>query len=213
MSRPLADAFRLHLLFGLLLAPLVLLLTPPLSGLALLGWVVAYHLALPLQSLRRRHDENFQIWRFLLPLSMFQVMPDWVLAQLLGVLVFPDLGAPRIGAVPLYMGGLWAVPLFWVVLLAGRSGLLGALLALLIFGLAEWAARPTQIWYARDVQQVQGVALYVLPAEALLGWATVQAYQWQRQAGWLTGVALAAAVSIFYTGALVVSLFVLERLL
>lgn len=184
----------------------------PMLGLAILALVVAFNVLLPLFAGSSGHRHWFDLWLFLLPLSIFQVVPDWVLSQLLGILVFPDLGAPRVGGhVPVYMAGMWVIPLFWVLLVARGSTVLAGLLALGVFAASEWAAPVFDIWRPRNVGLHYGIADYVLIPEALLGWAAAFAYRETGQAGIVVRIAAAAAVSIFYTGALVVSYFLMQR--
>jgi len=184
----------------------------PMLGLAVLALVIGYNLLLPLFARNSGHGHWFDLWGFLLPLSVFQVVPDWVLSQLIGILSFPDLGAPRIGNhVPLYMAGMWVIPLFWVLLVARGSTLLAGVLALLVFAAAEWAAPVFDLWRPRNVGSHYGVADYVLLPEALLGWAAAYAYRETGHAGIALRIAAAAAVSVFYTGALVVSYFLVQR--
>ena len=158
-----------------------------------------------------RHGHWFELWAFLLPLSMFQVVPDWVLSQMIGILAFPDLGAPRIGTVPVYMAGMWVIPLFWVLLIARGSPVLAGGLALLVFAASEWAAPHFGVWRPLGVRTWQGVAHYVLLPEALLGWAAAWAYREVGSSGVLMRLMGAGAVSIFYTGALIVSYFLMQR--
>lgn len=186
-------------------------LSPPMLGLAVLALVIAYNLLLPLFARSSGHGHWFDLWWFLLPLSVCQVVPDWVLSQLIGILSFPDLGAPRIGTVPVYMAGMWVIPLFWVLLIARGSPMLAGVLALLVFGVAEWAAPVFGLWRPRNVATHYGIADYVLIPEALLGWAAAYAYREVGGSGPLLRLAAAAAVSIFYTGALVVSYFLMQR--
>lgn len=184
----------------------------PMLGMAILALVVGFNLLLPLFAGSSGNRHWFDLWLFLLPLSIFQVVPDWVLSQVLGILVFPDLGAPRVGHhVPAYMAGMWVIPLFWVLLVARGSTMLAAALALLVFCVAEWAAPVFDIWRPRNVGTHYGIADYVLLPEALLGWAAAFAYRETSHTGIVVRIAAAAAVSIFYTGALVVSYFLIER--
>ncbi len=205
------DFLILHLLLGAASAAVCYWLKAPALGLGILGLVVAYNLLLPLLAQRRGHRDWLALWVFLLPLSVFQVFPDWVLSQLIGILNFPDVGAPRIGTVPIYMAGMWVIPLFWVLWLSGRSMPAATALALLVFGGAEWAAPLLKLWEPRQVAESFGIAHYVLVPEALLGWAAAYAFQASRSSGAITRIAAAAAVSTFYTGALVLSYFLLEQ--
>lgn len=57
------------------------------------------------------------------------MLPDWVLADLVGTLRFPDLGGPRVDdVIPLAMAAMWVAPLFLSVALSdGRPGRAAAL--------------------------------------------------------------------------------------
>jgi hypothetical protein len=206
------------LLVGALLA-LPRFLGPPLLGQAIVWVVLLYHVLLLMGAWLRSHHELFDAWLFLAPLSLFQVLPDWVLAREFGVLVFPHLGAERIGPVPVYMAGLWVAPLLIVLWLAElvhrRSALLAlptaALVSLAVFGAAEWAARGQSLWLARNVATFQGVALYALAAEAALGVAAWLMFVQVQSRALPLKIAGAAVVSVFYTGAAVALLFVFRR--
>ena len=149
----------------------------------------------------------------LIPISIFQIVPDWFLADALGTLRFPDTGGIRVGdAIPLAMCGMWALPLFLVVLLARDSVARGALAAFVLFLGTELAAPTAALWEpAGEVTKVAGVALYVLPAEAVLGAATVLAVRATRDRPLGERVLAAAAVSTLYTGALALCWFFIDH--
>jgi hypothetical protein len=196
------------------------LLGPPQLGEAI-GWtVVLYLVVLAAGAALRSHHEVLDALAFLLPLSVFQVVPDWLLAREFGVLVFPHLGGERVGPVPVYMAGLWVAPLLVVVWAAElahrRSVVLAALtavaVAVLLFGAAEWAARPLALWQARGVAMVQGVALYAVAAEAALGLAAWLAFTQVQDRAIPLKVLAAAGVSAFYAAAAVGFLVLSEQL-
>jgi hypothetical protein len=93
---------------------------------------------------------------------------------------------------------------------------LAAFLALLLFGAAELLLSsgliPLTLWHCTDAVRLRpvGVALYVLPAEAVLGAATLQAYASSRRRGWVRRVVYAAAVSALYTGTLALGYLFVE---
>ena len=149
----------------------------------------------------------------LIPISIFQLVPDWFLADVLGTLRFPDTGGLRVGGViPLAMCGMWALPLFLVVLLARDSVARGAAAAFVLFLGTELAAPTAALWEpAGDVTKVAGVALYVLPAEAVLGAAIVLAVRATRDRPLGERVLAAAAVSTIYTGALALCWFFIDH--
>lgn len=149
----------------------------------------------------------------LIPISVFQLFPDWFLAGALGTLRFPDTGGVRVGdAIPLAMCGMWALPLLVVVSVARDDVARGAVAAFVLFLGTELAAPTAALWEpAGDVTKVAGVAVYVLPAEAVLGAATVLAVRAARGRGLGERVLAAAAVSTTYTGALGLCWFLIDR--
>jgi hypothetical protein len=150
----------------------------------------------------------------LVPVSIFQVLPDWMLAKVIGSIEFPDNGGLRVDAViPLAMAGLWVLPLLIVVLVARDSLWRGALASTIVFAATEIAAPHLGIWQpAGGVSEVLGIAVYVLPAEAALGAAAVYAVRVAGKAGWGTKITAAASVSIFYSGALALSALLIDNL-
>lgn len=199
----------LHVAFGVV-AGVAYLVEPPARGWLLLAAAAGYVGSLLLVARSSGRREWVAWWTLLAPLSVLQVLPDWALVEVAGTLVFPDLGGPRVGdAVPLYMAGLWVPPLLLVLLLARRSALAGAVLAVLVFGVPELLAPALGLWEPRGARQAGSTALYVLPAEAVLGAAVVVA---ANQARTTRDRLLAApAVALLYTGALFVSLLLLDR--
>lgn len=217
-------SFWILLLTGALCAALLVLpryLGPPHLGQAITGAVVLYNLLLLFGAWLRSHHELLSAWAFLLPLSFCLVLPDMMLVQVLGVLTFPDFGAQRYGSVPVYMAGLWVAPLLLVVWLAElahrRSEILAAMAALVaslaVFGAAEWAMRFLPLWHPRNVDTWHGVALYVLPAEALLGLVTWVVFTLVAHRTIFTKAVAAALVAMFYAGALFASHLAFQRYL
>lgn len=149
----------------------------------------------------------------LVPISIFQVFPDWMLAKVIGSIKFPDNGGLRVDAViPLAMAGLWVLPLLVVVLFARDSLWRGAVISTVVFAATEIAAPHIGVWEpAGAVNEVLGIAVYVLPAEAALGSATVYAVRVAGESGWGTKITAAAAVSIFYTGALAICALLIDN--
>lgn len=215
--------FWIFLTTGLFCGGLVLLprwLGPPQLGQAIVGAVVLYVLLLFMGAWLRGQHELLDALAFLLPLSVCQVVPDALLVQYVGTLAFPDLGAARFGPVPAYMAGLWIAPLLiviWAAELAHRhSALLAGLVAVVVslgaFGAAEWAAAHVlALWHPRNVETWQGIALYVLPAEALLGLAAWLAFTQVHQRTIFMKALAAAGVALFYAGALFASHLAFQR--
>lgn len=210
MNSSTRDALWFHLLFLAAALPLVWMSEGGERGRMLLWLTVGYHLALPLISLVRGHSEWLFLWLFLLPLTAGQVLPDWALVRIAGVLVFPDLGQPRIGGdVPIYFLGLWMMLLFPLVLLglsSRRPYLTTGLLSLGLFAFWEWAAKPLNIWYNQNVVNLDGMAIYPLIPEMLLALGALWAYRHFRQAFIPARIFAALSVNVFYTGACFLSL-------
>ena len=200
----------MHAVYGLVSA-IALSLDPPAKGWAIFGCVVAYNVALPLTARAVGRTDWVALWAFLLPVSVFQVAPDWFLAGQLGTLVFPDVGGPRLGGeIQLAMAGMWVTPLFLALTLARGSAARAAGLSLLIFLGSELAAPVLDLWEPRNATEIAGVALYVLPPEAALGWAAMTGFLVTRDRPLAEKVAAAAAVATFYTGALALAYFLSE---
>lgn len=207
----LAPIIGVHVALALVGAA-ALSLDAPAKGWAVLATVVAYVVALQIACRRYGHHDLAALAAFLVAVSVFQVLPDWVLADLIGTLRFPDTGGIRVDdVIPLAMAGMWVAPLFAAVALSGGRPERAALLAGVIFLGAELAAPGLGLWEpAGDTHRIAGVALYVLPAEMALGWATAFAFNATRTRGTSHRIAAALAVSTFYLGALVLSHFLID---
>ncbi|MET0820703.1 MAG: hypothetical protein ABWY58_07045 [Aeromicrobium sp.] len=198
---------------GLLVAGgLALSLDRPAQGWGVLATVVAYVAALQLAARRSGHADLAALAAFLVPVSVFQVLPDWVLSGLVGTLRFPDTGGLRFDdLIPVAMAGMWVAPLFVAVALAGGRPALAAVLSAVVFLGAEIAAPALGLWEPTgDTTRWGGVAIYVVPAEAALGWATAVAFRATRASSVPTRVGAALAASTFYLGALVLSHFLID---
>lgn len=188
-------------------------------GWRVLGLVALYNVALPLWARARGHGDVLGLWRFLVPLSVFQVVPDAFLADVLGVLVFPETGGPRLGSVPLALAGMWTIPLLAVVWVARRveegrgavvAGWTAAALSLVVFGAAEATLWAVPIWHTQGVAQIGRMALFVLAPEALLGATAYLAERETRGRGPLARVGVAGLVALVYLGALGASFWFFE---
>jgi len=195
---------------GLLVAGgISLALDRPAQGWGVLATVVAYVVALQVVT---RGTDLAALAAFLVPVSVFQVLPDWVLADLVGTLRFPDTGGLRVDdVIPVAMAGMWVAPLFVAVALGGARPARAAVLSAVIFLGSELAAPVLGLWEPTgDTTRWLGVAVYVIPAEAALGWATAVAFTATRRLGVAHRVGAALAVSTFYLGALVLSHFLID---
>ncbi|MES2490562.1 MAG: hypothetical protein V4607_12290 [Pseudomonadota bacterium] len=217
MKVSIREALWFHVLFFVVSTPVLFFAHGETLGKSLLALTIGYNVALPLYALARGHPEWLKLWMFLLPLSCGQVLPDWALVQIAGVLHFPDHGVWRIGgAVPAYFMGLWIMLLFPVTLISDSTRsryLTMGLLSLVLFAFWEWAAQPLQLWQPLNVRTIAGVAIYVLIPEVFLGLATLQAYRRTRDSGIIQQVFSALSVNLLYTGALFIGLLLTRSLL
>ncbi len=198
---------------GLLVAGGVALsLDRPAQGWGVLATVVAYVVGLQVATRRSGRPDLVALAAFLVPVSVFQVLPDWVLSGLVGTLRFPDTGGLRVDdVIPVAMAGMWVAPLFIAVALAGSRPAVAAVLSAVVFLGAEIAAPILGLWEPTgDTTRWGGVAIYVVPAEAALGWATAVAFRATRTSSVPARVGAALAVSTFYLGALVLAHFLID---
>lgn len=186
---------------------LALALNAPAKGWAVLVVSIAGAVGVCLLALTTDRREWLTALGVIVPISLFQVLPDWFLAVELGSIEFPDNGGIRIDdAIPLAMATMWVLPLLVVVLAARDDLLRGAIVSALLFLVTELFAPVAGLWEpAGGAREVAGVAIYVIPAEALLGAATVYAVRVAGDGSLATRVFAGALVSIFYTGALATS--------
>lgn len=209
LDKSILDLLGVHVVFAILTA-IVLLLPLGLSiNILLLIAVLLYNLLIPLTAKVRDHPDWLQIWVFVAMLSVLQIFPDWFLSDGLNVLNFIDQSAPMIGAVPLYMGGLWAIPLFVIVYTSIRvketkgetmGYVVAAILSLAIFGVAEATMWMLGSWQTLAQLVVANIALYILVPEMILGMTAVQEYERTNASGMLTKLVAAFRVMILYIG-------------
>jgi hypothetical protein len=187
-------------------------LDPPVQGWCVFGCVVAYVAALLWVCRSTGRNDLLALAGFLAIVSLFQVLPDWVLADLLGTLQFPDQGGPRVDdVIPLAMAAMWVAPLFVAIALSGGRPGQAAVLSGLVFLGAELLAPALDLWApVGDTHRLLGVAVYVVPAEAALGWAAATAFARVRHSSLPARIGAALAVSTFYLGALVLTHFLID---
>ena len=187
-------------------------LEAPARGWGVFVLVVAYVVALLWACRATGRTDLLSLAGFVALVSVFQVLPDWVLADLVGTLRFPDNGGPRVDdVIPLAMAAMWVAPLFAAVALSGGRPGRAALFSGVIFLGAELLAPALGLWEPTgDTHRLLGVAVYVVPAEAALGWAAAIAFAQVRHSALPARIGAALAVSTFYLGALVLSHFVID---
>ncbi len=216
------NALVLHTLFALIAATALAVSLPLTTGQVIFALVLAYNLAVGAGALVLGHRDWLRLWLFLVPLSALQIVPDAFLSSVLGVLVFPDVGFPRIGGVSAFMAGMWTIALFVVVFLGrsveGRSSRRTALVwvsvaSFVLFVGSEAVLWRVPVWYAQDVTMVGHVAVYVVVPEILLGLSTFLTYQALENRRVVYRLAGEVALMVLYLGALCCSYLVVEHVL
>lgn len=217
------DLLLMHIVFAIPTALIIAGLQDVAIGARLLVVVILYNVLLPLWSVKRKHPEWLEIWTFTFPLSILQIFPDWFLASQLNVLEFPLDGFPMIGEIPIYMGGLWVIPLFLIVLIGLESekkkgvefGFFAVLImSLLLFGGSEATLWMLGSWSAVNVIGMIGhVAAYIIIPEILLGLSTYIGFMYLRDKTIWARLTGAYAIMVFYIGNASLFYFIIERVL
>ena len=201
------DAILVHLFFIVLCAVVLLLPIPLFIGLRLFVLIVAYNLLIPVVGHWRNHPDWLSLWLLGFLLSLFMVVPDWFLADPLGILVFLPDGFPKIGPVSGYMAGLWAIPIFIIVFLgqqiadrynAKYAYSVVAIVSLVLFTGAE--AGLTFVWHAQNVYMIGPVALYIIIPELILGLSSYWTYSFLKEKPQWWNLVAAFFLMLLYLG-------------
>jgi hypothetical protein len=80
-----------------------------------------------------------------------------------------------------------------------------------VFVLAGVLLTRVPVWRPVDVTTVGGVAIFLAPAQVLLGVLALGGSRWIRDGGRLAVVPVAALLTLAYTGAATISWLLLER--
>ncbi|MFW9955546.1 MAG: DUF6989 domain-containing protein [Candidatus Thorarchaeota archaeon] len=220
-ENPILDLILMHFVFAIPTALILAIFQDVAIGARLLVVVVLYNVLLPLWAYLRDHKEWLEVWIFVFPISLLMVFPDWFLALQLDVLSFPADGFPMIGAVPIYMAGLWAIPLFLIVyagLLVRSKGVPMTTLSILIMSLLLFVGSEATLWmlgswYAHDVLMIGNVAIYIIIPELLLGLSTYIGYLITRKMGIVHRLVMAFIIMVMYIGNASFFYFIIERLI
>ncbi|MCU0445111.1 MAG: hypothetical protein MUE85_09345 [Microscillaceae bacterium] len=200
-----------HVVFTLLNAVILFLPWGIPIGVKIFVLVLIYHLSLPMIAQIYQAADVLALWRFLLPLSVWMVFPDWFLSAQLKILVFPPDGFYKIGTVSAYMAGLWVIPLLlstyaglWAKKHYSEVAAYGASggVALLIFGISEENMWLLSSWYPQNVWIISHTAVYVLIPELILGLTTYWFFQATRSLSMVYQIIATYLVMLIYTGAL-----------
>lgn len=193
--------------------------------------VAGWHLVIFFKGVRQ-YPRLLSYYRFLLPLSVLFLLPDWFLVKFTKTLYFPPNGSFwMIGdAISPCMAGMWSIPGLLILCAAddptttttrGSEKQLtafqyvkAAFTGLLIFGLSEQLL--SFVWTRTEhvtslIGWGEGVMIYVLPAEFLLGPTILYAYHATKDGEtWWHPTIGAAMTMLVYTGALSLGLLAFE---
>ncbi|TFF92773.1 hypothetical protein EU546_07165, partial [Candidatus Thorarchaeota archaeon] len=89
-ARPIRDLITLHGLFAVVAAVFLFAPSATAVGWRMLAIVIVYNTMIPFVGYLLGHTEWVKIWMFAMPLSIFQLLPDWFLSAQLSVLSFPN---------------------------------------------------------------------------------------------------------------------------
>jgi hypothetical protein len=215
------DALIIHGLFTLLC---LIILTLPVNlgaGVKLFILVIVYNILIASYGILKKDSKWYGIWLFSLILSIFQVFPDWIIADILKAIVFPEDGLFKIGSVSGYMAGLWAIPMFLIIFIcekisAGISRpaayIAAGIIAFLIFFISEQTVWLIPSWYAVNVKMIGFSAVYIIVPEIILGLGAYRCYEEIRDRPHWMKVPAAFIVMLLYTGSVVFFYFLVERI-
>jgi len=215
------DALIIHGLFSLLCFVILILPVEIGAGVKLFVLVIVYNIVMAGYGLLKKDKEWFGIWLFCSILSIFQVFPDWIIADILKAIVFPEDGLFKIGSVSGYMAGLWTIPMFLIIYIAEKistriSGLAAyiaaGIIAFLIFFMSEQTVWLIPSWYAVNVKMIGFSAFYILIPEIILGLGAYRCYEEIRGRSHWIKVPATFLVMLLYTGSVVFFYFLFERI-
>ena len=149
------------------------------SNFAISLCVATYHaIILLLFNIKFLSSKHFDMYQFATIISIFQILPDMFLARVLNIIVFPnDHSSVFIkNIIPIHMCGMWAIP-FMIGLILDSGWLIS-----IIIMVSEALSTFLKLWNAINVTTIfGGVALYLLPAELLLGPLILAGYKYCQQ--------------------------------
>ncbi len=216
------DVFKIHLLFGFLCFIILILPYNPGVGVKLFFLVLVYNVVMAGYGIIKKESEWFGIWLFCSILSLFQVFPDWIIADLLKAIVFPEDGLFKIGSVAGYMAGLWTIPLFLILFISRRihekisrqaAYLTAGLAALVIFFVSEQTVWLLPSWYAVNVKMIGYSAVYIIVPEIILGLSAYRCWEEIKDRSHWLKVPGAFLVMVLYVGNVTFFYFLVERVL
>jgi hypothetical protein len=216
------DALIIHGLFALLCLIILILPINIGAGVKLFILVIVYSIVMAGYGILKKDSEWFGIWLFSLILSIFQVFPDWIIADILKAIVFPEDGLFKLGSVSGYMAGLWAIPMFLIIFIAEKISsriskpaayMAAGMIAFIIFFISEQTVWLIPSWYAVNVRMIGFSAVYILVPEIILGLGAYRCYEEIKNRSHWIKVPTAFLVMLLYTGSVVFFYFLVERIL
>ena len=216
------DALIIHGLFTLLC---IIILTLPIkigAGVKLFILVIVYSIVMAGYGILKKNSEWLGIWLFSFILSLFQVFPDWIIADILKAIVFPEDGLFKIGSVSGYMAGLWTIPIFLIIFISEKISagismpaayMAAGIIAFLIFFISEQTVWLIPSWYAVNVKMIGFSAVYILVPEIILGLGAYRCYEEIKHRPHWIKIPAAFLVMQLYTGSVVFFYFLVERII
>lgn len=222
LEKEVKDLLIVHLVFAISCVPVLIM--PIAIGIKLFILVTFYNVLIPLFSYWRGYDNWIKIWLYAFILSIFQIWPDWFLADQLGTIAFPlNDGIFHIGPVSGYMAGLWAIPFFIIVFIGQRiqerkaknyGYLAVALISFLIFAIAEETLWSLGSWKAQNVVvMIDHMAVYILVPEIILGLSAYYFYEIIQDKPHWYKIPATFIVMMLYVGTAASFYFLIERVL
>ena len=216
------DLLIVHLVFALICVPVLFI--PIAIGIKLFILVSIYNILIPLFSYWRRYNNWIKIWLFAFILSIFQIWPDWFLADQLGTIAFPlNDGSFHIGPVSGYMIRLWAIPFFVIIFVGQRvqqrktrnyGYLAVAIISFSIFAISEETLWSLGSWYAQNVVvMLDHVAVYIIIPEIILGLSAYYFYEIVLDKPHWYKIPATFIVMMLYVGTAASSYFLIEKVL
>jgi hypothetical protein len=215
------DALIIHSLFALLSLIILMLPINIGAGVKLFILVIVYSIVMAGYGILKKDSEWFGIWLFSSILSIFQVFPDWIIADILKAIVFPEDGLFKIGSVSGYMAGLWTIPIFLIIFISEKISagvskpaayMASGIIAFLIFFMSEQTVWLIPSWYAVNVRMIGFSAVYILIPEIILGLGAYRCYEEIKGRSHWIKVPAAFIVMLLYTGSVVFFYFLVERI-
>lgn len=206
------------LTFLIFTGALLWLRKPATVGITLLALCIVWDLLFFFWARGEQSATLRQILTFSMVLSVFQVLPDWVLSRHLGVLVFPPDGLFKWDTVSGYMALLWAIPASQILIAhyvaherTGRKTAYaaGILVGAILFIGSEELLWMLPSWYAVNVVKWGHVARYIIIPEILLSFMIIFAFVKVRERALLWYVLAGLMVSGTYTLAAVMSYYLI----